>query len=126
MKPLPSRETHQSQGSLLGLCLFDNIIYEHTLTNVITTFTWMQGCVFTKSFDKAMMISDAMESGTIQINSAPGRGPDHFPFQVTPLHLFSLTYIIIDSILRYINYITAHKVEDSLHEIKVPTNLQQR
>ncbi|CAK9199166.1 unnamed protein product [Sphagnum jensenii] len=41
----------------------------------------LQGCVFTKSFDKAMMISDAMESGTIQINSAPGRGPDHFPFQ---------------------------------------------
>lgn len=28
------------------------------------------------------MISDAMESGTIQINSAPARGPDHFPFQV--------------------------------------------
>ena len=34
------------------------------------------------------MISDAMESGTIQINAAPARGPDHFPFQV--LH-FSLT-----------------------------------
>jgi hypothetical protein len=100
MKPLPCRETYQSQGSFLGLRLFDNIIYEHILINVIATFTWTQGCVFTKSFDKAMMISDAMESGTIQINSAPGRGPDHFPFQVTLLHLFSLTYIIIDSILR--------------------------
>lgn len=42
----------------------------------------LQGCVFTKDFDKAMLVSDAMESGTIQINSAPGRGPDHFPFQV--------------------------------------------
>ncbi len=126
MKPLPCRETYQSQGSILGLHLFDNRIYEHTLINVIPTFTWMQGCVFTKSFDKAMMISDAMESGTIQINSAPGRGPDHFPFQVTLLHLFSLTYIIINFILRYINYITAHKVKNSLYEIKVPTNLQQR
>lgn len=36
------------------------------------------------------MISDAMESGTIQINGAPARGPDHFPFQVC-LHLFWLT-----------------------------------
>jgi hypothetical protein len=23
-----------------------------------------------------------METGTVQINSAPARGPDHFPFQV--------------------------------------------
>ncbi|KAK9683682.1 hypothetical protein RND81_10G158400 [Saponaria officinalis] len=41
----------------------------------------MQGCIFTKDINKAMLISDAMESGTIQINSAPARGPDHFPFQ---------------------------------------------
>lgn len=38
--------------------------------------------MFTKNIDKAIMISDAMESGTIQINAAPARGPDHFPFQV--------------------------------------------
>lgn len=43
----------------------------------------LQGCVFTKDINKAMMISDAMESGTVQINSAPARGPDHFPFQVS-------------------------------------------
>ncbi|KAK6136428.1 hypothetical protein DH2020_029849 [Rehmannia glutinosa] len=30
---------------------------------------------------QAMLISDAMETGTVQINSAPARGPDHFPFQ---------------------------------------------
>lgn len=41
-----------------------------------------QGCVFTKDINKAIMISDAMETGTVQINSAPARGPDHFPFQV--------------------------------------------
>eukprot|EP00955_Chlamydomonas_euryale_P090289 364528-Chlamydomonas_euryale.AAC.2 len=28
------------------------------------------------------MISDAMQTGTVQINAAPARGPDHFPFQV--------------------------------------------
>lgn len=47
--------------------------------------------MFTKNIDKAIMISDAMESGTIQINAAPARGPDHFPFQVrhllTSLHV---------------------------------------
>ncbi|KAK9149814.1 hypothetical protein Scep_008571 [Stephania cephalantha] len=41
----------------------------------------LQGCVFTKDIDKAILISDAMETGTVQINSAPARGPDHFPFQ---------------------------------------------
>jgi hypothetical protein len=41
-----------------------------------------QGCVFTKDINKAIMVADAMETGTVQINSAPARGPDHFPFQV--------------------------------------------
>lgn len=41
----------------------------------------LQGCVFTKDINTAIMISDAMESGTVQINAAPSRGPDHFPFQ---------------------------------------------
>ncbi|KAI9126035.1 hypothetical protein K1719_003453 [Acacia pycnantha] len=31
--------------------------------------------------NKAILISDAMETGTVQINSATARGPDHFPFQ---------------------------------------------
>lgn len=38
--------------------------------------------MFTKDINKAILISDAMETGTVQINSAPARGPDHFPFQV--------------------------------------------
>nr|CAD1825668.1 unnamed protein product [Ananas comosus var. bracteatus] len=41
----------------------------------------LQGCVFTRDINKAIMIADAMETGTVQINSAPARGPDHFPFQ---------------------------------------------
>ncbi|GAY44325.1 hypothetical protein CUMW_081300 [Citrus unshiu] len=41
----------------------------------------LQGCVFTRDINKAILISDAMETGTVQINSAPSRGPDHFPFQ---------------------------------------------
>ena len=44
--------------------------------------TLCQGCVFTSNINRAMIISDAMETGTVQINSAPARGPDHFPFQV--------------------------------------------
>jgi len=41
----------------------------------------LQGCVFTQDINKAIFISDAMETGTVQVNSAPARGPDHFPFQ---------------------------------------------
>ncbi|KAL0358296.1 UNVERIFIED_CONTAM: NADP-dependent glyceraldehyde-3-phosphate dehydrogenase [Sesamum angustifolium] len=53
----------------------------------------LQGCVFTKDINKAMLISDAMESGTIQINSAPARGPDHFPFQVTKLEFNKIVFL---------------------------------
>jgi glyceraldehyde-3-phosphate dehydrogenase (NADP+) len=53
--------------------------------NSPTHYCWavlaLQGCVFTKDINKAIMIADAMETGTVQINSAPARGPDHFPFQ---------------------------------------------
>lgn len=38
--------------------------------------------MFTGDINKAILISDAMETGTVQINSSPARGPDHFPFQV--------------------------------------------
>lgn len=41
----------------------------------------LQGCVFTKNIDRAIALSDALETGTVQINAAPARGPDHFPFQ---------------------------------------------
>jgi len=41
----------------------------------------LQSCVFTRDIDKAVKISDSIKAGTVQVNSAPARGPDHFPFQ---------------------------------------------
>uniref|UniRef100_A0A7S0Z3S3 NADP-dependent glyceraldehyde-3-phosphate dehydrogenase n=1 Tax=Hemiselmis tepida TaxID=464990 RepID=A0A7S0Z3S3_9CRYP len=41
----------------------------------------LQASVFTRDIDKAITISDALHAGTVQINGAPARGPDHFPFQ---------------------------------------------
>ena len=41
----------------------------------------LQGCVFTQDISAAMAVSDAMRTGTVQINAPPARGPDHFPFQ---------------------------------------------
>eukprot|EP00879_Flechtneria_rotunda_P003597 GHRR01003832.1.p1 GENE.GHRR01003832.1~~GHRR01003832.1.p1 ORF type:complete len:542 (+),score=137.43 GHRR01003832.1:136-1626(+) len=41
----------------------------------------LQGCVFTRDINTAIQISDAMQTGTVQVNAAPARGPDHFPFQ---------------------------------------------
>lgn len=57
--------------------------------------TNLQGCVFTKDINKAMLISDAMETGTVQINSAPARGPDHFPFQVSSLELYPTKFSLL-------------------------------
>jgi len=41
----------------------------------------LQASVFTNSINDAISISDQLQAGTIQINGAPARGPDHFPFQ---------------------------------------------
>ena len=41
----------------------------------------LQGCVFTRDVNRALAVADAMATGTVQVNSAPARGPDHFPFQ---------------------------------------------
>ncbi|KAI9117562.1 hypothetical protein K1719_011728 [Acacia pycnantha] len=51
----------------------------------------LQGWVFTKDVNKTILTSDAMETGTVQINSAPARGPDHFPFQVSQSNSISVT-----------------------------------
>jgi hypothetical protein len=43
-----------------------------------------------------------METGTVQINSAPARGPDHFPFQVNfPSHFQDLLvdFVVLSSIV---------------------------
>ena len=54
---------------------------DSAISHVNTNRLALQGCVFTRDIDAAIAISDAMETGTVQINSAPARGPDHFPFQ---------------------------------------------
>jgi glyceraldehyde-3-phosphate dehydrogenase (NADP+) len=41
----------------------------------------LQGCVFTRDLNAAVRVSDAMRTGTVQVNAPPARGPDHFPFQ---------------------------------------------
>ncbi|EFJ18626.1 hypothetical protein SELMODRAFT_112240 [Selaginella moellendorffii] len=98
-----SRQEWKRQGNLIWPLLIDNvttdmrIAWEEPFGPVIPVMRiktpeegvkhcnsskyGLQGCVFTSDINKAMLLSDAMESGTIQINSAPARGPDHFPFQ---------------------------------------------
>ena len=45
---------------------------EHCNTNNLA----LQGCLFTTDINKAIKYSDAMMTGTVQINAAPARGPD--------------------------------------------------
>lgn len=40
--------------------------------------------MFTQDVNKAIFVSDAMETGTVQVNAAPARGPDHFYFRAPP------------------------------------------
>ena len=40
----------------------------------------LQASVFTTNINKAMDIAHKIESGSVNINSAPQRGPDHLPF----------------------------------------------
>jgi glyceraldehyde-3-phosphate dehydrogenase (NADP+) len=56
---------------------------EHALRFVNESRYGLQGCLFTKDVDRAMRVADLMETGTVQINGPPSRGPDHFPFQGT-------------------------------------------
>ena len=41
----------------------------------------LQGCIFTQNLDSAIRLADMFETGTVQVNGPPARGPDHFPFQ---------------------------------------------
>ena len=40
----------------------------------------LQGCVFTQNVNQAIIVASHMTAGTVQINGAPARGPDHFLF----------------------------------------------
>ena len=64
-------------------------------------YSWSQGCVFTQDINQAIYISDAMETGTVQVNAAPARGPDHFPFQCAFVGATSLrTCLLAASVAR--------------------------
>jgi hypothetical protein len=62
-----------------------NTVTELSFDSLFCTSSISRMC----DINKAMLISDAMETGTVQINSAPARGPDHFPFQVNALRFIS-------------------------------------
>lgn len=66
-------------GPVLPIIRISNV--EQAIQHCNKNNVALQGCVFTRNIDQAVMISDAMETGTVQINAAPARGPDHFPFQ---------------------------------------------
>ena len=71
----------------------------------------VQCCVFTKDVNNAILISDAMETATVQINSVPARGPDHFPFQVVnPL----IPQILLDKLhISLLSYGLEHVIQST-------------
>lgn len=40
----------------------------------------LQACIFTKDEGSGIILASQLNTGTVQINGSPQRGPDHFPF----------------------------------------------
>ncbi|XWS17771.1 hypothetical protein CRYUN_Cryun33cG0096100 [Craigia yunnanensis] len=74
-------QEYTRDGNLIWPLLLDNVRPDMRIAWEEPFGLVFPGCVFTKDVNKAILISDAMETGAVQINSAPARGPDHFPFQ---------------------------------------------
>ncbi|KAK4265359.1 hypothetical protein QN277_026421 [Acacia crassicarpa] len=69
----------ESFGPILSVIRINSV--EEGINHCNASNFGLQCCVFTKDVNNAILISDAMETATVQINSTPTRGPDHFPFQ---------------------------------------------
>ena len=75
---------------------------EHCNTNNLA----LQGCLFTTDINKAIKYSDAMMTGTVQINAAPARGPDrewppgHILWPLWSNHLNGFTQALQPCLLR--------------------------
>ncbi|MCK5039645.1 MAG: aldehyde dehydrogenase family protein [Candidatus Aenigmarchaeota archaeon] len=65
-------------GPVLPVIRFKKIDEAIEITN--TTKYGLQSCVFTQDIDKAFYIAERILTGTMNINCAPSRGPDTFPF----------------------------------------------
>lgn len=54
--------------------------YEEAIKIANASEYGLQSSVFTQNINKAFMIADELEVGTVQINNKTERGPDNFPF----------------------------------------------
>lgn len=65
-------------GPVLSLIKVENI---NQAVDIINQSNYgLQASIFTKDEGTALKLSEKIEVGTVQINSKPQRGPDHFPF----------------------------------------------
>lgn len=65
-------------GPVLPIITFTNINQAIKLSN--DSQYALQAAIFTTNIDSAMMIANALDTGTVNINDQTQRGPDHFPF----------------------------------------------
>lgn len=101
--PPPPFTPHRSDGNLIWPTLLDHVTadmrlaweepfgpvlpimrvasVEEAVAHCNASNLALQGCVFTRDVNQAIRIADSMETGSVQVNAAPARGPDHFPFQ---------------------------------------------
>ena len=65
-------------GPVLSLIKVKNI--NEAITIINSSFYGLQACIFTQDEGTAIKLGQRINVGTVQINSKPQRGPDHFPF----------------------------------------------
>jgi len=65
-------------GPLLPIVRFSEIKEAIDMVNGIKF--GLQASIYTQDIDEAFLVADSIDTGTVQINGKPDRGPDNFPF----------------------------------------------
>jgi glyceraldehyde-3-phosphate dehydrogenase (NADP+) len=74
-----ARIFHEEQfGPVIPLTTMESI--EKSVDWINTSPYALQSSIYTKDIDKAFMIAEMLDTGSVQINGKSDRGPDNFPF----------------------------------------------
>ncbi len=78
VKPSSEVVKVETFGPVVSFFKFNSM--EEILSMINSSDYGLQACIFTKDEGAGINLANKIEVGTVQINSKPQRGPDHFPF----------------------------------------------
>lgn len=77
-KSLPKLLTEEQFGPILPIFIYKNI--DSALNFINSSKYALQSSIFTNDINEAFNLANKINTGTVQINGKPDRGPDNFPF----------------------------------------------